>query len=311
MSGLVAPPVWHPSTTGPSGTRFAHVVKSATMRTAGTYDAVLVGEPYAMGSKAPATTTTVFREALAGLPTDVGDREFAASVGDLGDVGISHDGTDLSTVRADVARFTGRVYARDAVPVFFGSDSALTVPNARPLLETGSVGMVSVGPSRTGPEPPVGPPPHAALLRAGLEAVSVLGPRERQSQAGAAEDPRVVLDRYDAEHVVPADAVDRDPGAAMSQAISALGPVDAIFASLDLAVVLGANGTGADAGMGSIDGGLIEEARVGQMLEQLAATGRVAGFEVVSSAASMAGNGKGVRVGAAAIARFFAGLGGD
>jgi len=247
------------------------------------------------------------------------------ALGDLGDVVIpdgdgaterdeggsvegeddGNDGTAPSVERVQerVRDVTTRIYERDTVPVFLGGDNSLTYPNAAPLLEQGSLGVISFDAHldcrEVGETGPTSGTPYRQLHEDGLDSLVVLGARNFET-ATAYHD---YLHEQGGRVFTPADVAE-SPVDVMDDAIASLGDVDAIYVSVDVDVLDAAAAPGVSA---PTPGGLSTRALY-RLLEHVAVHGRVAGFEVVECAPPLDRDGRTVDAAARAVAHFLASL---
>jgi len=306
MTDLTAPSPW----TGPSGDpndeQFGDIVETATLATAGEYDAVLVGEPYdgaVIGRPGARAGPSALRRELGGTKTHHIERGPVHAVADLGDIEIPAGGVEQ--VQRAVRSVTDRVHATSAVPVFLGGDNSLTFPNAAPLVAADTVGVVSFDAHldcRAVQDGPTSGTPYRQLHDAGLDTLAVVGARHFETSTAYHD--------YLAEQggtVLPPESVAGDPIGAADDALDALGDVDAVYVSLDLDVLSAAAAPGVSA---PTPGGLSTR-DLFRMLGRVAADDRIAGFEVVECAPTLDAGDRTARAGARAVAHFLSGLGGD
>ncbi|MBV0923811.1 formimidoylglutamase [Halomicroarcula limicola] len=303
MSELTAPPEWGGPSADPNDEQFGDVIEGATLASAGDYDAVLVGEPYdgaVIGRKGAAEGPAAIRRELAETKTHHVERGPVASVGDLGDVGIPDGGVEA--VQSAVRETVTAIYDADAFPVFLGGDNSLTVPNAAPLLTDGTLGALSFDAHLDCREvrgDPTSGTPYRQLHEAGLDAFAVVGARHFETSTAyhdyvAERDGRVVAP----------EVVERDPKAAVDEALDSMGDVDSVYVSLDLDVLEASAAPGVSA---PTPGGVTTR-ELFEMLGHVAAHDRVAGFEVVECAPPLDDGFRTARVAARAVAHFLSGL---
>jgi formiminoglutamase len=324
---------WQAPSGDPNDRQFGDVVDDVALADADDCRAVLVGESYdraVIGRRGAGTGPGAIREHLAATKThhfDAGPVEGADAaggaggdsadesgeaipvVGDLGDVSalrrIQHEerSTSVTTAQDRVAEVTSEVHDRDALPLFLGGDNSMTVANARPLLERGSVGAVSLdahldcrevrGDATTGT-------PYRQLLEAGLDGFAVLGARHFETSTAYHD----YVDEQGGE-VVTAEEVGADPVAAVDRALGALAGVDHLFVSLDCDVLDAAAGPGVSA---PTPGGLTSR-ELFRVLRLLAADDRLAGFEVVECAPPLDEGERTARTAARAVAHVLSAAG--
>ncbi len=192
----------------------------------------------------------------------------------------------------------------DALPVFLGGDNSFTYPNAAPLLDDGSLGVVNFDAHldvREVRDDPTSGTPYRQLFDAGLDAYACVGARHFETSSPYAEFVR----ESDGE-IVTAEEVGEDSVSAIDTALDSLGDVDAVFVSVDLDVLDAAFAPGVSA---PTPGG-ISSRELFRMLRLAASDDRVAGFEVVECAPSLDRDGLTVTAGARAIAHFLSAAGG-
>jgi formimidoylglutamase len=312
MTALTRSHDWDGPSSDPNDEQFGGVVEAANVEEADAYDVVLVGEPYdgaVIGRKGASSGPAALREALAGVKTHHYDAGPVGSVADLGDVRALRDATtreffeDVTEVQRRVAEITAGVHATDALPVFLGGDNSLTYPNAAPLLDSGSLGVVNFDAHldvREVQDEPTSGTPYRQLLGAGLDAYACVGARHFETSTTYAD--------FVAEQggeIVTAEEVGEDSVAAIDAALDALGDVDQVYVSVDLDVLDAAQAPGVSA---PTPGGVTAR-ELYRMLRLAASDSRVAGFEVVECAPPLADGDRTARAGARAIAHFLAGYG--
>jgi formimidoylglutamase len=264
--------------------QFGHVVELASIDDADRFDAVLVGEPFdraVIGRKGASEGPAALRQHLAGTKTHHFDAGPVGSVADLGDVTLG-DGRDDSGTVADlqerVRTITERVHDTDAFPVFLGGDNSMTYPNAAPLLEEGTLGVVNfdahLDVREVGDDPTSGTP-YRQLYEAGLDAYACVGARHFETSTDYAE---YVRERGG--EVVTAEEVGDDEIEAIDRALDALGDVDRIYVSVDLDAL----DAPAAPGVSAPTPGGISTRELFRMLRLLGNEDRLAGFEVVECA---------------------------
>jgi len=264
--------------------QFGHVVELASIDDTNRFDAVLVGEPFdraVIGRKGASEGPAALRQHLAGTKTHHFDAGPVGSVADLGDVTLG-DGQDDSGSVADlqerVRTITERVHDTDAFPVFLGGDNSMTYPNAAPLLDEGTLGVVNfdahLDVREVGDDPTSGTP-YRQLYEAGLDAYACVGARHFETSTAYAE-----YVREQGDEVVTAEEVGDDEVEAIDRALDALGDVDQIYVSVDLDVLDAPSAPGVSA---PTPGGVTTR-ELFRMLRLLGAEERLAGFEVVECA---------------------------
>ncbi|QLH77364.1 formimidoylglutamase [Halosimplex rubrum] len=331
------PSAWTGPSADPNDEQFGDAVEPASLDDLGEYGAVFVGEPYdgaVIGRRGAAEGPAAIRASLAAAKThhvDLGpisvagdpvdeDGEVTAterihgptgpSVGlaDLGDIdlpdGTEADDPSVESVQAHVREVTDELYGRGVVPMFLGGDNSLTYPNAAPLLERGSLGVLSFDAHldcrevREGVGPTSGTP-YRQLFADGLDELAVVGARNFETSTAYHD----YLHERGGRVFTPAD-VAADPVDAMDDAIASLGDVDAIYVSVDLDVLDAA----AAPGVSALTPGGLSTRELYRLLEHVATHGRVAGFEVVECAPPLDEGGRTVDAAARAVAHFLASL---
>lgn len=268
---------WHGPSADPNDEQFGDVTEATTITDAPEYDAVLLGEPTdqaVIGQQGAQEGPSHLRSALNGTKTHHLTRGPVGPLGDLGDVEFSESANVVDRQRT-VEAITQEIHALDARPVFLGGDNSLTYPNARPLLASGSVGIVSFDAHfdcRAGA--PSSGTPYRQLFEEGLDAFAVVGARHFENTTAYAE----YLDGRGT--VVTAEDVGRDVGAAARAAIDAVADVEQLYVSLDLDVL---DATAAPGVSAPTPGGLTTR-ELYRLLGEIVADDRVAGFEVVECA---------------------------
>jgi formiminoglutamase len=140
------PEAWAPTSGDPNDEQFGDIVETAALDEARDFDAVLVGEPYdgaVIGRQGAAEGPEAVKDALAGVKTHHFETGPVQSVADLGDVVIPDE--EVTDAQATVREAASEVHDAGALPVFVGGDNSLSFANAAPLLDSGSVGVVSFG----------------------------------------------------------------------------------------------------------------------------------------------------------------------
>jgi formimidoylglutamase len=331
------PPEWSGPSDDPNDEQFGDAVERANVDDLDEFGAVIVGEPYdggVVGRRGAAEGPAAIRESLAATKThhvDLGPVSVAGDsadgvgrnvpnrrihgptgpgvgLGDLGDIDLPGDDTadepSAAAVQERVGEVTDRLYGRGVVPVFLGGDNSLTYSNAAPLLERGSLGVLSFDAHldcrevRDGVGPTSGTP-YRQLFADGLDELAVVGARNFETSTAYHDYLHERGGRVFAPAEVAADPVD-----AMDDAIASLGDVDAIYVSVDVDVLDAAAAPGVSA---PTPGGLTTR-ELYRLLEHVATHGRVAGFEVVECAPPLDERGRTVDAAARAVAHFLATL---
>jgi len=261
--------------------QFGHVVELASIDDADSYDAALVGEPFdraVIGRKGAAEGPAALRQRLAGTKTHHFDAGPVRSVADLGDVTFQEPPESVAALQERVRTIAERVHGADAFPVFLGGDNSLTYPNAAPLLESGSLGVVNfdahLDVREVGDDPTSGTP-YRQLYDAGLDAYACVGARHFETSTAYAE-----FVRERGGEIVTAEEVGDDEVAAVDRALDALGGVDRVYVSVDLDVLDAAAAPGVSA---PTPGGVTTR-ELFRLLRLLGSEDRLAGFEVVECA---------------------------
>ncbi|WP_123538333.1 formimidoylglutamase [Halosimplex salinum] len=238
------------------------------------------------------------------------------SIADLGDVVLPVDGErhgddgsgedsdpSVERVQERVREVTRELYGRGTVPVFLGGDNSLTYPNAAPLLDRGSLGVISFDAHldcrAVGEAGPTSGTPYRQLHEAGLDEMVVLGARNFETSTAYHD----YLHEHGGRVFTPADVAEA-PIDVIDDAIASLGDVDAIYVSVDLDVL---DATAAPGVSAPTPGGLTTR-ELYRLLEHVAVHGRVAGFEVVECAPPLDRDGRTVDAATRAVAHFFASL---
>lgn len=326
---------WTGPSDDPNDEQFGDVVEWCGPADLQDYDAVLVGEPFdgaVIGRRGAAEGPAALRAALADVETHHFDAGPVASVGDLGDLGAlgnlgdvgdqrdRGDASDqgdpadhcaqsvpewsVSEVQEAVREATAQIHGRDTLPVFLGGDNSLTVPNAAPLLERGSLGCLNFDAHldvRAVREDPTSGTAYRQLFEAGLDAYACVGARHFETSTAYHDyaDERGAT-------IVTAEEVGEDSVAAVDRALDAMdgAGVDRVYASLDVDVLDAVAAPGASA---PTPGG-ISTRELYRMLRMVAADERVAGFEVVECAPPLDRDDRTARAAARAIAHFLSGV---
>ena len=311
MTGFAPASPWESSGGDPNDETFGDVVERTTMRDLredGEADVVLAGEPFdaaVIGRRGAASGPNGIRTALAGVKTHSFDAGAAAAdlaIRDLGDADVSS--IDVSSIQRQVRTVAADVHGIDALPVFLGGDNSLTYPNVAPLLDRGSVGVVNLDAHldvREVRAAPTSGTPYRQLLEAGLSAYVCLGARHHETSTAYAD--------YVAEQggaVVTAEAVGREPDAAIERARRALSDVDALYVSVDCDVLDASAAPGVSA---PTPGGLTTR-ELFALVRRLSADDRLAGAEVVECAPPLDDDDRTARAAARTVAHLVAGYAG-
>lgn len=268
---------WHGPSSDPNDEQFGDITEPTALIEADAYDAVLCGEPTdraVIGRNGAREGPAHLRTALNATKTHHLDRGPVESVGDLGDVSFAESAT-VRERQQTVAAIARELHALDARVVFLGGDNSLTYPNARPLLDSGSLGVVSFDAHfdcREG-EPSSGTP-YRQLFEDGLDAFAVVGARHFENSS-------VYADYLDGRGtVVTAEEVGQDIETAAQTALDAVAGVEQLYVSLDLDVV----DVTAAPGVSAPTPGGITTRELYRLLGEIAGNDRVVGFEVVECA---------------------------
>jgi formiminoglutamase len=202
----------------------------------------------------------------------------------------------VADLQARVRTIAERVHDTDAFPVFLGGDNSMTYPNAAPLLDEGTLGVINfdahldVREVREGRGPTSGTP-YRQLYEDGLDAYACVGARHFETSTRYAE---YVRERGD--EVVTAEEIGDDEVGAVDRALDAMGDVDRIYVSVDLDVLDAAAAPGVSAPtpggvttrelfrMLRLLGSEAQRASESRGVEPRDGEDRLAGFEVVECA---------------------------
>ena len=292
---------WQPTSSDPNDEQFGDVVEGAVLETATDFDAVLVGEPYdgaVIGRTGAAEGPDAIRESLAGVKSHHFGCGPVDSVGDLGDVEVDADG--VAEAQQSFQDAADRIHDLGAFPVFLGGDNSLSYANASPLLDRGSLGVVSFDAHLDCREVRDGPSsgtPYRQLFDAGLDALAVVGARHFETSTEYAD----YLDEQGGE-VVTAETVAADPGGALDAALAAMGNVDQVYVSVDVDVL-----DAAYPGSSAPTPGGLQPRELFRLVRRVAGRPRVAGFEVVETAPPLDTERRTVDAAARTVAHFLGG----
>ena len=298
---LTEPPEWAGTSSDPNDEQFGDVIEAAIPETATDYDAVLVGEPYdgaVIGRKGAAGGPAAVREALPGVKSHHFQTGAVNALGDLGDVDVDAD--SVSEAQGAFQDAAHRVHDLGAFPVFVGGDNSLSYANASPLLDRGSLGVVSFDAHldcrEVRGEPSSGTP-YRQLFDEGLDALAVVGARHFETSTRYAD----YIDEQGGS-VVTSETVGADPGGALDAALAAMADVDQVYVSVDIDVL-----DAAYPGSSAPTPGGIEPRELFRLVRRIAGRSRVAGFEIVETAPSLDTEGRTVDAAARTIAHFLGG----
>jgi formiminoglutamase len=293
---------WEGPSSDPNDEQFGDIVDVASLDEADGYEAVLVGEPFdgaVIGRRGAHEGPAAVKDALAGVKSHHFDSGPVESVADLGDVVIVDE--PVETVQADVREAASVIHDTDATPVFVGGDNSLSYANAAPLLDGGSLGVVSFDAHLDCREVRDGPSsgtPYRQLFEAGLDSLAVVGARDFETSTAYAD--------YLSEQggtAVTAEQVGADPAAALGEAMSALDGLDQLYVSVDVDVL-----DAAYPGSSAPTPGGLQPRELFRLVREVAGDPRVAGFEVVETAPPLDAGGRTVDAAARTIAHFLAGV---
>ncbi|SEV98360.1 formimidoylglutamase [Halobacterium jilantaiense] len=292
---------WTGTSSDPNDEQFGDVIETAVPETATDYDAVVVGEPYdgaVIGRTGAADGPAAIRESLAGVKSHHFERGPVSSVGDLGNVAVDADG--VAAAQRSVRQVADRIHDLGALPVFLGGDNSLSYANASPLLDRGSLGVVSFDAHldcREADGEPSSGTPYRQLFEDGLDALAVVGARHFETSTEYAD----YLDERGGE-VVTAETVAADPGGALDAALAAMGGVDQIYVSVDVDVL-----DAAYPGSSAPTPGGLQPRELFRLVRRVAGRPRVAGFEVVETAPPLDTENRTVDAAARTVAHFLGG----
>ncbi|MGA9403025.1 formimidoylglutamase [Haladaptatus sp.] len=317
MTGLNPPSEWRGTSGDPNDEQFGDIVEPVPELdddVLAAFDAVLLGEPFdhaVIGRKGAVDGPAALRETLAGVKTHHFDAGPVASVGDVGDVMLMLDDADdpeevtTELLQRKAGVLAKRLHDADTLPVFLGGDNSFTYPNAAPLLEDGSLGVINFDAHldvREVRDDPTSGTPYRQLFDAGLDSYACVGARHFETSSAYAD---YVRERGGA--IVTAEEVGDDSVSAIDTALDSMSDVDTIYVSVDVDVLDAAFAPGVSA---PTPGG-ISTRELFRMLRLVAADDRVAGFEVVECAPSLDHDELTVKAGARAIAHFLSTYGGS
>jgi formimidoylglutamase len=209
------------------------------------------------------------------------------------------DSGSVADLQERVRTVAERVHDTAAFPVFLGGDNSMTYPNAAPLLDDGSLGVINFDAHLDVREVheergPTSGTPYRQLYEDGLDAYACVGARHFETSTAYAE---YVRERGG--EVVTAEEVGDDEVEAVDRALEAMGDVDCIYVSVDLDVLDAAAAPGVSAPTpGGITtrelfralrllGSEAQRASDSRAVEPRDAEDRLAGFEVVECAPSL------------------------
>ncbi|MFC6732960.1 formimidoylglutamase [Haladaptatus sp. DYSN1] len=301
-----APPSWHGDSTDPNDEQFGDVISHVSLDSADEYDAVIVGEPYdgaVIGRPGAHGGPSALRAELATTKTYHFSGREIQSVADLGDVALP-EGT-VSQVQHAAYDATSAVYDTGVVPVFLGGDNSLTVPNVSPLVDRGSVGVISFDAHldcrEVGDEPTSGTP-YRQLFESGLAEFAVVGARHFETAGPYAE---FVEEKGGT--IVTASEVGTEGVTVIDRILDDMAHVDSVYLSVDLDVL----DTTAAPGVSAPTPGGLTTRELFELVHRAAEDHRVAGFEVVEYSPPLDIDKRTAHAGARVVAHFLAGLHGE
>ena len=298
MSAIERRYEWHHEGSDPNDETFGHVVEPVSLDDSlGHVPAVLVGEPYdgaVIGRKGAAAAPAAIRRELQGIKTHHLERGAVPAIGDIGDLSIPADRVERA--QDAVEERTRTIHERNALPVFLGGDNSLTVPNVSPLLDSGSVGVISIDAHldcRTTDDGASSGTPYRQLHNRGLDSLAVIGARPFETSTTYVE----YLREQDGT-IVTAEAVRQDLSDAVETARDALAAVEQVYVSLDVDAIDGAAAPGVSA---PTPGGITSREAF-ELLAQCCFDDRIAGVEVVECAPPLDRGDRTVRIASRAVA---------
>jgi formiminoglutamase len=226
---------WAGPSEDPNDEQFGDIVSPTTVEEAGAYEAVLVGEPYdgaVIGRPGAAAGPSAIREALEGIKSHHYRYGPVHGIGDVGDIVLTDEPPEdaQTTVRTVAAE----IYGSDGMPVFLGGDNSLTYPNVAPLLESGSVAVLSFDAHldcREIRDQPTSGSPYRQLHDAGLDRLVVLGARDFETSTQYHEYLR---DRGGAIRTAP--TLRHDPAGVVSSVLEDI-RAETVYVSVDMDVL--------------------------------------------------------------------------
>lgn len=294
-------PDWSGPSNDPNDIQFGDIITPTTLDNASEFDAVLVGEPYdgaVIGRPGTADGPAAIRDALAGVKTHHFDRGPVTGVGDLGDIDLPD--TDPETVQSTVEAETTEIHDCATLPVFLGGDNSLTYPNVAPLLDDGSVAVLSFDAHldcRAIQDHPTSGTPYRQLHDDGLDTLSVLGARHFETST----EYHTYLMRQNGQVTSAADLT-TDPRTVVESVLADVS-ADTVYVSVDVDVLdaTAAPGVSAPTPGGVSSTALFEAVRVA------ASDDRLAGLEVVECAPPLDDSGRTVDAAARIVAHLLGG----
>lgn len=299
---LTAAPPWSGSSSDPVDEQFGDVVTPTTVGEADAYDAVLVGEPYdgaVIGRAGAAKAPAAIRDELETLKTHHYDRGPLAGLADLGNITIP-DGSP-SVVQTRLQETTETIHGLDTRPVFIGGDNSVTYPNVAPLLEDGSVAVLSFDAHldcRKVRDQPTSGSPYRQLHDDGLDSLTVLGARHFETST----DYHTYLTDQGGT-VTTAPTLADSSVATVRDHLDALA-ADTVYVSVDVDVLDAAAAPGVSA---PTPGG-VPSVALFEAVRTAASDDRVAGVEVVECAPPLDDGGRTVAAAARIVAHLLAGV---
>ncbi|MFB6104466.1 MAG: formimidoylglutamase [Halobacteriaceae archaeon] len=292
---------WTGPSEDPVDEQFGDAITPTSVSDAEAFDAVLVGEPYdgaVISRGGAAEAPAALRSELAALKTHLFDRGPLQSIADLGDITIPEGST--RTVQDTLQETTETIHALDVLPVFLGGDNSVTYPNVTPLLDGGSVAVLSFDAHldcRTVQAQPTSGTPYRQLFADGLATLQVLGARHFETST----DYHDYLDEQGG-GATTAHRVARHPNAAVEAILEDVA-ADTVYVSVDVDVLDAAAAPGVSA---PTPGGVPTHALF-EAVRTAAADDRVAGLEVVECAPPLDEGGRTVAAAARVVAHLLGG----
>ncbi|MFB6197259.1 MAG: formimidoylglutamase, partial [Halobacteriaceae archaeon] len=300
-----APREWSGVSEDPRDEQFGDVIQGIHMNGIDEFAAVLVGEPYdggVIGRKGARRGPSAIRDALATLKTNHFSHGKIRNIGDLGDIDMSADDTDVAGVQEVVKKVAEKVHRRDVTPIFIGGDNSLSYPNASPLLDR-SLGVINLDAHldcrevRSDAGPTSGTP-YRQLLEEGLDQYIVLGARHfettRQYQEYAEERGG---------KIIMANEMRENWKMVLNSIEDALTEMDHVHFSIDMDVLDASCGPGVSA---PTPGGITSR-ELFDIVHRVAATIPISSFEVVECAPKYDESNLTARAAASSIGHFLAG----
>lgn len=293
---------WAGTSEDPNDEQFGDIITATQIEEVGTFEAVLVGEPYdgaVIGRPGAAAGPRVIREALEGVKSHHYRYGPVQGIGDVGDVLLADEPPE--DAQASVRRVAEDLYASGGLPVFIGGDNSVTYPNVAPLLDLGSVAVLSFDAHldcRTVRDQPTSGSPYRQLHDAGLDRLVVLGARDFETSTHYHEYLR---DRGGIIRTAP--TLRQDPAGVVSSVLEEL-RADAVYVSVDMDVL---DATAAPGVSAPTPGG-IHTIDLFEAVSRAARDERVVGVEVVETAPPLDRGGRTVEATARTVAHLLGGV---